>query len=346
MSKKLPEIEIKKSVEMYYACGKNFTKAAKILGITRQGLQDRIRDYERRNKVKLIEDETIIKPEALPESDLPIDKLIDDMCNRFSKRKGYDDAKKWRKFNVSGNKPIGICWFGDPHVDDNGCNWPLLKKHCDIVKNTDGMFGANIGDTHNNWVGRLMKEYANQDTSIETAYKLIDWFFNSSGIKWLIMLTGNHDTWNDDARLLKKMCQNICPMVDWRAQFKLIFSNGRECLIDAAHDFKGHSQWNSLHGQQKASTMGGIAHLYISGHRHNWALAQNECPETHRIYHLVRARGYKYIDDYAVTNGFGNQNHGAAIVTIIDPNADELNLVRCFVDVQEGADYLTYLRKK
>lgn len=340
--RELRDEKIHQAVEAYFRAGKSKKKAAEILGIPRSTLQERLKHPY---AIELLE-RNEITPEPLPPPDIPAEKIIDMMCERFEQRKQHDDGKKWRSFNVRDNKPIAICWFGDPHVDDNGCNWPLLKKHCKIVAETPGMYGANIGDSTNNWTFRLMKEYANQDTSLETADRLIEWFFRDSGIKWLIMLLGNHDMWNDGGRFIKKLCENICTMVDWRAQFKLVFPNGRECLIDAAHDHKGHSQWNALHGQQKASAMGGVAHLYIAGHRHNWALAQNECSETGRIYHLARVRGYKYIDHYATVNGFGSQNHGASIVTVIDPNADDMNFIRCFADVQEGADFLTYLRQK
>src|SRR3990172_5189140 len=258
---------IHKAVNAYFACGMKKIVAAKSIGIA----ETTFRDYLKTPLALALLAENKAKADPLPADDIPTEDIIKIMCDRFAQRKKHDDATKWRAFRIDNDNPIGICWFGDPHLDDNGCNWPALKEHCDIVAKTDGMYGANIGDSTNNWVGRLMKEYANQDTSVATAYKLVEWFFENSGIDWLIMLTGNHDKWNDDARLLKKICQNICPMVDWRAQFKLVFKSGRECLIDAAHDHKGHSQWNSLHGQQKASAMGGIAHLYIAGHRHNWA---------------------------------------------------------------------------
>lgn len=336
-----PEIA-KKTLATYERCGRNKTKAAEEMGIPVSTLRARLKQIENRRPKA----DKIVAPDPLPDDDIPTEDIIKTMCDRFDKRKQHNDAGKWRQFKIASDDPIGICWFGDPHVDDNGCNWPTLKEHCRIVSTTEGMYGANIGDSINNWVGRLMKEYANQDTSISTAFRLVEWFFEDSGIEWLIMLTGNHDTWNDDARLLKHMCKNLCPMVDWRAQFKLVFKNGRECLIDAAHDHKGHSQWNALHGQQKASFMGGIAHLYMAGHRHNWALAQNECPETGRVYHLARVRGYKHIDNYAMVNGFGSQSHGSSVVTVIDPKADDLNFIRCFADVKEGADYLTYLRNR
>ncbi len=288
---------------------------------------------------------TTIAPPEVPDDDIPVTEIIEGLKNRYTKRKEYDEAQKWMAFKVSSDDPIGICWFGDPHVDDNGCNWPLLDEHIAIVRDTPGMFGANIGDTHNNWVGRLGVLYAHQDTSRETAFKLAKWFVQDSGIKWLIWLLGNHDAWNFGADVMAEITHKIV-MKDWQAKFKLVFPNGKECLIDAAHNHKGHSQWNPLHGQTKASVMGGVAHLYIAGHLHNYALAQNECPHTGRIYHLARCRGYKHIDDYADKGGFGNQKNGSSIVTIIDPTATDINFIRTFADVAEGAAYLTYLRNR
>lgn len=340
----LDEDTIHKTVHAYYACGKKKLKAAKMLGITRSAVQHRLRSPLAQ---EIMRENDIVSPEPLPPEDIATNKIIDFMCDRFSQRKKYDDAAKWRRFLVDSNQPIGICWFGDPHLDDNGCNWPALKKDCSIVAKTPGMYGANIGDTTNNWAGRLARLYADQDASKDTAYKLAEWFFKESGIRWMIMLLGNHDTNSDDgARLLKEFCKNLCPMENWRAQFKLVFPNKRECLIDAAHDHKGHSQWNQLHGQQRASSMGGIAHLYIAGHRHNWAMAKHECSESGRVYWLARARGYKFLDNYAKVNGFGEQQCGSSIVSIINPAASDLNMVQCFADVEHAADYLTYLRKK
>ncbi|MEL7146529.1 MAG: hypothetical protein AAFO69_09195, partial [Bacteroidota bacterium] len=250
-------------------------------------------------------------------------------------------------YKVQSNEPIAITWFGDPHVDDNGCNWPLLKRDCDIVANTPGMYGANIGDSHNNWVGRLVKKYIDQEATLNEAYQMIDWLFHESGVNWLLILLGNHDEWNDGARILNGMNAYNVPMVDWRAQFQLEFPNGMNCKIDAAHDHKGHSQWNKLHGQGKAALMGGQAHLYVAGHRHCWALGQDECPDSGRVYWLARCRGYKYIDDYADRLGFPNQEFGASIVSVIDPNAETpTEFITCFADVQQGADYLQWRRKK
>jgi len=60
---------------------------------------------------------------------------------------------------------MALLIFGDPHLDDNYCNWDVLTEHIDIAASHPRIFGMNIGDSHNNWVGRLMRLYAEQDTS-------------------------------------------------------------------------------------------------------------------------------------------------------------------------------------
>jgi hypothetical protein len=332
--------ELRSTMAVFSDCDGNISKAAKALGIPRNTMAHRIKAAERYG----IYNEPEIKPPVLPEGDIPVPDIIDQLCNRFERRADLESAKKWMAFKVRSNDPIGIVWMGDPHIDDNGCNWPLLREHCDILSKTVGLYAVNIGDTHNNWVGRLMSKYADQDMSRDTAFKLIEWFFNHSGVKWLIMLLGNHDVWNDGARILRKIAENTCQMEDWRAQFKLVFPNGRECLIDAAHDFPGHSQWNPLHGLGKASVMGGRAHIYVAGHRHNWAMSEHECGETGRVYSLLRAKGYKDMDEYATRHGYANQKNGASLVSVIDPTAPDVAMVTNFTDVKLAAEYLTYLR--
>ena len=41
---------------------------------------------------------------------------------------------------VKGNKPIGVCFMGDPHIDNKGTNWPLLDQHIAILRDTEGMY--------------------------------------------------------------------------------------------------------------------------------------------------------------------------------------------------------------
>lgn len=282
---------------------------------------------------------------VFPDDDLPITEIIDSMAKRFEKRAQFQKALKWFPIKVKENKPVGIVFVGDPHLDDDGCNWPLLKKHIEVM-NEPGVYAVNIGDTTNNWMGRLLAQFANQETSQKTAQKLAKWFLTESGIKWIAWLMGNHDAWNDGAAILRGMNVARVPMTDWQAQFKLVFPNDWECRIWAAHDFAGHSMWNTLHGSQKAAHTKDWAHIYPSGHKHNWALHQEESASRDFTYWLVRTRGYKFIDAHAEKFGHQSQQFGASILAVIDPNGkDDVTRVQCFADVEQGAEYLKWLRK-
>lgn len=318
--------------------------AAAALGIARATLYRRHRRALEEKQRK--EGPEIIAP-SFSDDDLHVTEIVGLMKDRFTKRHEHHLAKKWMTFNIMREGPIGITWLGDPHVDDDGCNWPKLDEDLDSIVNTPGMYGASIGDATNNWVGRLLAQFGNQETSKKTAGKLVKYMLEKVGSDWLLWILGNHDLWNDGAQYLRAMGCGIVVMEDWQAQITLKFTNDREARIWAAHDFPGHSQWNTMHAAQKAAHMKDWAHLYICGHKHNWALHQEESASKEFVYWLGRARGYKFIDDYGEKLGHASQQEGASIVSVFDPEAENMvSFLQCFADVQEAADYLTYKRKK
>ena len=60
------------------------------------------------------------------------------------------------------------------------------------------MVAINIGDLTNNWIGRLMSKYADQETTRQQAIKLIEWYLGSSGVYWAGVVGGNHDFWGHE----------------------------------------------------------------------------------------------------------------------------------------------------
>ena len=299
----------------------NKTKAAQSLGIPRETLRDVLSRADRGTE------DTGERPEVefpqLPDNDIPVEEIIDGMCTRFAKRKAYNDALRWHDIKINMDGPIGVSFFGDPHVDDNGCNWPLLRHHCKLHEETEGLYGVNIGDTTNNWIGRLTRLFANQETSQETARKLAYWLLAESGVTWVAWLLGNHDSFGDGAAVLEGLNATRIAMrkekfpgmgvSEWQARFNLVFPNKKKCRIWASHDFPGHSMWNSLHGPLKAAHMKEEAELYICGHKHNWALHQEESAARGFVYWLARAKGYKDIDEHSMKMGHDDQTTGAAI---------------------------------
>lgn len=339
--------ELKRRHQVYINHGKSERAAAQTLGITRATLR---RSMDRLLRLTGNESVTALEFPDFPPSDLPIDSIIDSMEERSRIRRESHAAHTWFPVKVKDDKPIGIMWFGDPHVDDDGCDWGLLKRHIAICKQP-GVYGVNIGDTTNNWAGRLVSKYASQETSAKTAGRLAEWFMLDSGIKWLVFLLGNHDQWGDGASILQQMAKRYgtqkLTLHDWEARFSLQFPNGRQVKIWAAHDFPGDSMWNPLHGSVKAARFGPDVDLLVHGHKHNWGVSQWELADKGTTPTMIRVRGYKFNDDYARRIGKTEQDGGSAIMTIINPKATTTEgRILTFVDVDSGADYLKYLRGK
>ncbi len=352
-TKPLPEADLREAWQAMQLHG-NKSHAAAALGLDRSTFQNRLK--------RAIEQFGPVAPAVelpeLPPDDIPTDKIIERMCERFAVRHKRHRAEKWFPVKVNIDGPIGLTFFGDPHVDDDGCNWPLLRHHCELHGRTPALFGVNIGDTTNNWTGRLQRLFAHQETSQATAYKLAKWLLFESGIDWLIWLLGNHDMWNDGAEVFRQMSAQIVEMKrepwpdapkqsEWQARFKLVFPNDRECRIWAAHNFPGYSQWNAMHGLLKAAKMKAPAHIFAAGHHHNWGLVQEESAAREFVFNLVRSRGYKFIDHHAEMLGHDPQQEGASVTAIIDPDSrTESGFVTCFADMDEAVDYLEFKRRK
>jgi len=164
----------------------------------------------------------------------------------------------------------------------------------------------------------------------------------------MLWLLGNHDNFTEGADRLRDMGATICPVEDWRAQFRLVFPNGREVLVDAAHDHKGSSIYNELHAQQKVVKMERTPHIAIAGHRHHPAIAEIWNPADFHVPKswLCRVGSYKWCDTYALHNGFHDYQSAPCLMAVIDPDAEnEADLVFVTADLNRGVRELNALCK-
>ncbi len=287
----------------------------------------------------------IYEPPKLKSSELDAESLLDRAEKRFERLYQKKESENWFPYKMKQEGAFGLCFFGDPHIGDEGCNVKLLRKHIDIVNTTDGLFGVGLGDYTNNWAGRLAQRIAPlEETTRPQVWTLVDWFFKS--VDWFLLIKGNHDVWSGSDDVLDFMYKGAVPIQNWQAKFKVVCPNKREFRIWAAHDFHGHSMYNPLHGPMKKGKFTGQADVYVAGHKHNWALYQVEDPDNKKTYWASRARGYKYFDNYANVLGIEEQSHGASVVAIFDPDVSGPASIQMFADVEESADYLTWKRNK
>lgn len=312
-------------------------EAAKARGISERNF----RAGMARERKKL---EAVALPQ-FPNKDVPLPKLIKRLSDDAKRKEARTASEKWFRVHVRDRRPIGVLWFGDPHLGTS-TKWHRLERDVGLCAATPGLYGANIGDVTNNWTGSLMRLAAEEDISRRNERRLARWFLSEAGITWLVWLMGNHDEWNDQADILRCMdIHNRVPMFDWSAKFELVFPNKTVIRIHAAHDFPGHSMWNNTLGPSRAPRMyGDRADLYVCGHKHTWGIQQFELPLAEKCPMAIRTRGYKTNDYYAKRLGFPEDEHGESILTIFDPNASAAGRVLSFADVDQGVKVLRALR--
>lgn len=285
--------------------------------------------------------------EDLPDEDLPIEEIIELRKREFEKKKKHHDAAKLIRVKVQLPGPIGILHFGDPHVDDDGTDIAAIERHSDLTNRVEGLFGANVGDTTNAWVGRLARLYADQNTSRKRALQIAEWFIKRT--RWMYMVGGNHDGWageDDPIKWIAKQSRALYRPSE--ARLELAFPSGAPFTINARHDFAGGSQWNPTHGPMKAATMGVRDDLFTCGHKHISGYGVLKDPITGKVCHALQIGSYKLIDRFAQDRGFRDQTLGPAALTVIRPDLHLAHPDRCkvFWEPEEGAEYLTFQRRK
>ncbi|GAN79830.1 hypothetical protein [Acidocella aminolytica] len=317
-------------------------KAAAALGIPHTTLQSRIAMAER----KLEREETGFDMPELPSTLPTAQALIERRKAEFERVDAAKQARRLIDVPVKLAGPVGVSWFGDPHLDDPGTDIALVERHVELVKRTPGLFAANIGDTGNHWVGRLARLYGEQSTSAAETWVLVEWLIQA--LPWLVIINGNHGCWNGAGDPLRWLIrQQPGAFDDNGVRLNLTFPNGKKIRVNARHDFRGHSMWNPAHGLAKAVQMGWRDHLLVAGHTHVTGYNVLKDPASGLISHALRIASYKTHDRYADTLGLPDSNITANAVTIFDPEAtSERNLVTVFLDPEEGADFLTWKRGK
>ena len=184
------------------------TQAAAALGIPRSTLLGRL---QQARKVGLLKDGGPGSPAegghelALtvpPSPDIDVEELVEQRIKAFARKSAHEAARALIPVRVRDDLPIGVLHMGDPHVDDAGTDLALLKRHSDLTRKVPGLYAANVGDTTNNWVGRLARLYAEQETSSSQAWQLGEWLIART--RWIYLVGGNHDCHDTETEALTR----------------------------------------------------------------------------------------------------------------------------------------------
>lgn len=329
-------------------------ETASRLGLSTPALRNRLRSA--RQEHDLEPDMSLARQPAPTFSvdDLPWDgeptaaELIDALKERHATRKAYHDAAALYQVRVHVPGPVALAFFGDPHVDDNGCAWGDLERDVSICRDTPGIFAVDVGDDSNNWVGRLQRLYADQDVTSKQSLTLIEWLMTS--LPWLLRIKGNHDEWNtekgDPADFMHRGMPGI--LEGSGARLRLNLPGGAHATVHVRHDFSGQSQFNPAHALVRETLFGFRDHVLACGHRHTAGYMPIWHNDPKRLCHGMRMASYKDFDSYAKTKGFRDGAWARSMGVVIDPDYahDPVRFIKAFFSLEEMAEYLTWRRGK
>jgi hypothetical protein len=288
--------------------------------------------------------------EPLPRKDRSLAELLAYRRGEAKKMKIYDDGTKILNVSLHTDGPIGIAAFGDPHIDNPGCDFNLLEKHLKIAADRqDFVFAGNMGDSQDNWVGRLGRLYEDTTVSGKEAWRLVEWLIKGAGVQWTWLLRGNHDAWSGKNDPLDWIAKGAHIGIDkhWGARIRFKHPNGSYTVMHARHDFSGSSIFNPLHALKKETLHGYRDDILIAAHRHHGADARDINGDGNPFV-MVRTAGYKVSDTYAYEKGFHSKPLHPAVMIIVNPDEPRHSHSRVWVapTFEEGADYLDFKRQR
>ena len=284
----------------------------------------------------------VTRPQPLP--DEPIEEWIKARVRASRRKRAKHNPARLVTLPA---EPMAIAIIGDPHVDNDGCDWSALHDHIKLLSEP-GVLITCIGDMQDNWIGRLGKLYANSSSLASEGWKASEWLLSQG--QWLAVVGGNHDAWSHVPGLdpLQWLCkQNGVKCYDpdelrlylqWRDRPDL-----EALVIKLRHDFRGRSWFHPTHGPHKEALLDGEAHIFAAGHIHQWGELTSE-HRRGRVTSAIRVRGYKKADGYAKRGGFPEQQHGESALVVVQPEIEGPGRCQIFWDLASGIKWLRHLR--
>lgn len=328
-------------------------KAAKSLGVSHTTVQRRISEGIRRFGYNV--EDFIPAPVSVPQDD-DLPPAAEVIARSISHNARYieQSRRKWRRRIMVRPEPFAIAFVGDPHLDNAGHDAEAM--HADLaLLAAAGVRCIQMGDLldffHKN--GKLAGKQAANPITVKEAMSVARHVVRDSGVKWDAQILGNHDAWAEDEWAMMvaewaRQAPHPHKVYYWMTELTYDWGDGQFTVL-AAHDFKGSSIYNPLHGNMKRALEDGTADLYASAHRHNAAKADMPNEFRGRNYWHCRVAGYKAADAFAFRGGFpqAEHNEGRSAVAVINPISESRDgKCRLFFDIAEGIEWRETLRAR
>jgi len=349
----VPDHVLREAYEASRKCG-SYTEAGLSIGVDRSTLRRRANEAQIKfglpNPLSRVVHGRSFTAYQPVQKARPLQEIMAHRRAESERARDHEDAINLVRVDLKTPGPVGLMIFGDPHIDNPGCDFAMLERHMRIAaERPDTIFAGNIGDLRDNWIGRLERLYSDTTISAKETWALVEWMMKGAGVNWTWLVRGNHDAWAGINDPLDWISKGGGVGVDDNAGVRIGFRhpNGVETRMHARHDFNGNSIYNPLHALKKEVLHGHRDHILAAGHRHIGADARDVNGDG-MTFVMVRVSGYKVSDSYRQTLGLQAKPLHPAALIIVDPDEPETSPNRLFVapSVEEGADYLDFKRDR
>lgn len=343
----LSDTEISETLAIFERNGRNVSRSAAELGISRSSFRGRLKTADRR---RMLGDAPPARPfiaPELPSPDEPLESLLQRCRNEARRAIEADDARTLIPVKLTLSGPIGLFLQGDPHLDNPGRDFPALERDLALVERQPRILAMSCGDVLDNWVGRLEKLYGQSTVTAKDAWRLAEWMFTRP-VNWLALSAGNHDAWSGHRDPLRYITKHRVPIYEnAAARLALQHPCGAVTRVHMRHTFRGHSMYSALHGLRRETREGWRDHLLVAGHIHEGEDGA-QINGDGIVSQMVRLSGYKRVDSFAKEHGFKSKPLHRSALAIIDPSKPESSRARVWLapDIETGVDYLNYIAKR
>jgi hypothetical protein len=329
------EDELRAVVAAYHQHGHSVRAAAAGMGIPRQTMQGRLRLAGELGLIERKADANPTSPDFIAARDR--------MVAIFQRKQAKGDWRKPVLVNLP-PEPFRLKLFGDPHLDDPGCDIAVFIEHMEEL--TEGVLGICVGDFFNNW-GKSLAHLWKDGGSPSDAWLVFEDLMERRGHYLIAACSGNHDDWTHAPIDPIDMVMKRHGVVYRKGAVRLVlnFDGLKPLSVAVRHKWKYRSEWSPAHGIVKSASKGWADALMVGGHTHVDEPRMYVNPDG-VISHACQLSAFKLFDEFADTHGFLAHRIKPVWDLVIDPRRPETDAdrVKIFWASEAAAAYLEAIR--
>jgi len=290
-------------------------------------------------------DTSHIEPSFPDLKDFPEDpkELLDFVEKAAEQHQAWDIAQRVVEANIATDLPIAVAFRGDWHVGNRNTLYKLLRRHNEIIRDTDGFYTAELGDFCDAFLSERMADGQQEAVIPVKMQRHYLWACYAVYLRGKVVgeVTGQHDYWASQRAAFDP--------VEWLSHdFKIPYLRhggliqltvGEQSYeIKVRHKAKGHSQWNPTHSNVR--TLYFDRHYDVVAHadKHIFGIQQVQHERKPSI--LIRPGAYKPYDNFSDANDFPASEPIIPVVIFYPKERD----MQCVRGLEQAANILSRLR--